>query len=89
MKQAVLYKKLKDHKIECSACMHRCILSNGKKGICNVRQNKDGKLYLLVYGKAAALNIDPIEKKPLYHFFPGTSIFSIGTSGCNFKCKFC
>jgi pyruvate formate lyase activating enzyme len=89
MHEAILYKKLNEKKVQCNACMHRCQIPLGKKGICNVRQNIDGKLYLLVYGKVVAANIDPIEKKPLYHFFPGKKIFSIGTVGCNFKCQFC
>jgi len=88
MKLAELYKKEKD-KVRCLACSHKCLISEGKTGICGVRKNIENKLYLLVYGKVAAMNVDPIEKKPLYHFLPGTSSFSIGTVGCNFKCDFC
>lgn len=89
MKEATLYIKKEKNKLICTACKHKCIIPNNQTGICGVRQNKDGKLYLLVYGKASAVNVDPIEKKPLYHFLPGTQIFSIGTVGCNFSCSFC
>ena len=67
MKKALLYENLKSNKIRCGLCNHRCIIANGKRGICGVRENKDGKLYSLVYGKIIAEHIDPIEKKPLYH----------------------
>jgi len=88
MKEALLYEKL-DGKVRCNACNHRCIIPDQKKGICGVRENQDGKLYSLVYGKIIAEHIDPIEKKPLYHFLPGTFSFSIATVGCNFKCLHC
>ncbi len=88
-KQCTLYKKLKDKKVQCSACSHRCLISPNNTGICGVRKNIDGKLHLLVYGKVMAKHIDPIEKKPLYHFLPGTYAYSIGTVGCNFRCSFC
>ena len=87
-KEAVLYKQEKGM-VRCTACAHRCLIPDGKTGICNVRKNINGKLYLLVYGKVAAKHIDPIEKKPLYNFMPHTKTFSIGTFGCNFKCDFC
>jgi len=89
MKKAILYEKLKDNKVQCLACHNQCLISNGKTGICSVRQNIDGDLYLLVYGKAISVNIDPIEKKPLFHFLPGQKAFSLGTVGCNFACDFC
>ena len=89
MKEALLYQKLKDNKVRCNLCNHRCLISPGKRGICFVRENKDGILYSLVYGLALAANIDPIEKKPLFHFQPGTDSFSIATAGCNFRCDFC
>jgi len=89
IKDAWLSKPLKDGVVECMACNHRCKIPKGKTGICGVRHNHDGTLKLLVYGQVAAQNIDPIEKKPLYHFYPGTSIYSIGTVGCNFRCSFC
>ncbi|HOK35330.1 MAG TPA: AmmeMemoRadiSam system radical SAM enzyme [Candidatus Pacearchaeota archaeon] len=90
MREAILYKKLeKDDLVQCQACQHYCALKPGERGKCGVRENKNGKLYSLVYGKIAALNIDPIEKKPFFHFMPGTETFSFGTVGCNFSCKSC
>ena len=89
MKECILYKKEKDKRVKCSACAHRCLISEEKTGICGVRKNIDGKLYLLVYGKVISKNVDPIEKKPLYHFLPKTFAYSIGTVGCNFRCSFC
>ena len=89
MKKAILYEKLKDNKVRCAACYHHCLISDKKTGICGVRQNIDGDLYLLVYGRAISVNIDPIEKKPLFHFLPGQKAFSLGTMGCNFACDFC
>src|SRR5680860_1436615 len=89
MKKAILYEKLKDNKVRCEACYHHCLISDKKTGICGVRQNIDGNLYLLVYGRAISVNIDPIEKKPLFHFLPGQKAFSLGTMGCNFACDFC
>ena len=89
MHEAILYKKLGNSKVQCIACSHRCIIALDNTGICSVRQNKSGKLCLLVYGKAASANLDPVEKKPLFNFLPGTEIFSLGTVGCNFSCDFC
>jgi len=89
LKEALYYKKLESKKVRCELCPHRCIIENGKIGICNVRKNIDGSLYSLVYGKVSAIAMDPIEKKPLFHFHPGTWIFSISTVGCNLKCKHC
>lgn len=86
---AWLSEKRNDGKVFCKACSQRCVLSAGEYGKCGIRKNEDGKLYLTVYGLAAAYNIDPIEKKPLFHFLPGSEILSIGTVGCNFSCKFC
>lgn len=88
-KQAILWEKLKDKKVKCDVCNHRCIINEGEIGICGVRKNENGKLYSLVYGKAIAAGIDPIEKKPFFHFMPGTKSFSIATVGCNFKCLHC
>jgi pyruvate formate lyase activating enzyme len=82
------FKKEKD-KIVCLLCRHYCKLKEGQKGICGVNMNQNGSLKNLVYGKVAAINIDPIEKKPLYHFLPGSKALSIGSVGCNFKCPFC
>lgn len=89
MKECDLYKKETEMRVKCLACSHYCNIILGKTGICGVRKNINGKLYLLVYGKAAAMHVDPIEKKPLYHFLPGTTSYSIGTIGCNFSCTFC
>ncbi len=89
MKEALLYKKLTGRKVQCQACAHYCLISPGQRGICRVRKNRDGKLYSLVYGKAIAVNIDPIEKKPLYHFLPNTYTYSMATVGCNFRCANC
>jgi len=95
MKECKLYKKLyknknsKSKNVRCFACSHKCIIGEGKTGVCFVRKNINGKLYLLVYGRVISHNVDPIEKKPLYHFMPGTFAYSIGTFGCNFRCGFC
>lgn len=89
MKECSLYKKLSDDKVQCQNCAHYCIIENGKRGKCGVRENKQGILYSLVYGKACALNIDPIEKKPFFHFLPGTQSLSLATVGCNFACWNC
>ena len=89
MKEAYLYSKLKNNKVRCDLCNHRCVIGNGEKGICCVRENRNGVLYSLVYRKLISENIDPIEKKPLFHFQPGSNSLSIATVGCNFKCFFC
>ena len=84
-----LFKKLPNNQIQCLACNNYCVIPNGKTGICGVRQNNNGELILLVNDKAVAVNLDPIEKKPLFHFYPGSVAFSLGTLGCNFGCEFC
>lgn len=90
MKEAILYEKEKDNnRVRCFLCAHRCVVLDGKRGICAVRENRGGTLYTLVYGKVIARNIDPVEKKPLYHFLPGSRSFSIATVGCNFRCEHC
>ncbi len=86
---AQLWQKKADKKLQCNLCHHRCVIAEGQKGLCGVRQNQQGSLYSLNYAKTIARHIDPIEKKPLYHFLPGTDIFSIATAGCNFRCSFC
>ncbi len=88
MKKVAFYEK-QDTKIKCRLCPHNCLLKEGKTGICRVRRVTDGELYSLNYGQVSSLAIDPIEKKPLYHFYPGSDIISMGTWGCNFKCDFC
>lgn len=89
MHKAVLFENLEKNAVRCQACAHYCHIAKDTAGICGVRYNDDGKLYLSVYGRPISINIDPIEKKPLFHFLPGTEIFSIGTVGCNFGCDFC
>lgn len=89
MQECLNYKKIDEEKVQCQNCHHFCIIMEGQVGICGVRQNHNGKLYLLAYGKAVAVNIDPIEKKPLFHFLPGSKTFSLGTLGCNFRCANC
>lgn len=89
MKEAMLYEKIDDNTVHCFLCSHHCRINNGKYGFCKVRQNIDGTLFTNSYGKLVAQQIDPIEKKPLYHFYPGSSSFSIATKGCNFTCGFC
>jgi pyruvate formate lyase activating enzyme len=89
MKEAMLYDKLEDNEVRCALCAHRCLIKPGRLGICGVRENRGGTLYSLVYAQAISANVDPIEKKPLYHFLPGTGAFSIATVGCNFRCDFC
>ena len=89
LKEVYLYKKLKEDKVQCQTCSHYCLTSEGQKGICGVRKNIDGKLYSLVYNKLCAINIDPIEKKPFFHFLPGSQSFSIAAVGCNFRCDNC
>jgi len=88
-KEAMLYKKLSDNEVRCHLCSHYCRIKSGDFGFCGVRQNLDGILYSHVYGVSAANHVDPIEKKPLYHFLPDTLAYSIGTVGCNFHCGFC
>ena len=89
MKQAILYKKLTHQLIQCQACSWYCKIPAGKLGVCATRLNRHGSLYSLVYGHAVGLQFDPVEKKPLYHFLPGSSLLSFGTLGCNFACSFC
>lgn len=89
MKKAVFFEKLGQKKVQCNLCPHHCRLDNGKTGICLVRNNIGGDLFSVNYEKMSAITPDPIEKKPLYHFYPGKKILSIGSVGCNLKCKFC
>ncbi|MGB9911725.1 MAG: AmmeMemoRadiSam system radical SAM enzyme [Microgenomates group bacterium] len=89
MKEALLYTKLPRKNVRCGVCQRRCVISNGKIGYCRTRLNKNGKLYTTIYGVISSLNNDPIEKKPVFHFAPGTFCLSAGTFGCNFRCLFC
>lgn len=89
MKEAMFYQKEGELTVKCGLCRFRCLIHDGHRGICGVRENRGGILYTLVYGRAVAENVDPIEKKPLYHFLPGSKSFSIATAGCNFRCLHC
>ncbi len=89
MKEALYYKKLKENKVQCLLCPHFCLIKNNQVGKCNIRKNNEGILYSLSYNHPLAINLDNIEKKPLYHFLPGTKTFSIGMAGCNLKCLNC
>ncbi|MEA3445295.1 MAG: AmmeMemoRadiSam system radical SAM enzyme [Bacteroidota bacterium] len=87
--EASYYKKSGTEKVQCTLCPHNCILSNGQTGICRVRTNINGQLIAETYQQVSSLSFDPIEKKPLYHFFPGSNILSVGSVGCNLRCSFC
>lgn len=89
MKEAMLYRRLEGNAVRCFLCAHRCRIPEGGWGLCSVRNNREGALYTAVYGKLIASHVDPIEKKPLYHFLPGSLTYSIATMGCNFRCGFC
>jgi pyruvate formate lyase activating enzyme len=89
MKEAMFYSTDPSGEVQCSLCHQSCKIKEGRKGLCGVRENRGGKLYTLVYGNLIAENIDPVEKKPLFHFLPGSTTYSIGTVGCNFLCKHC
>ena len=89
IKEAMLYERLGDNKVHCSLCAHRCKISPGKRGFCKVRENREGNLYTLIYSTVSSEAVDPIEKKPLYHFYPGSYAYSVGSIGCNFRCKHC
>lgn len=89
MREALWYEKLADEEVICRLCPHHCRIQPGKTGICRVRHNEGGVLYSRNYGRSSPPALDPIEKKPLYHFYPGSLILSVGTFGCNFKCRFC
>lgn len=89
MMQAMFYKKLDNGSVRCFLCPHGCTLQPGNTGACRARKNVDGQLYSLNYANVASIALDPVEKKPLYHFHPGKLILSVGTFGCNFKCSFC
>jgi len=89
MPEAILYKKTKNKNVRCQVCQRRCVIAPGKTGFCQARLNKNGKLYTLNYGLIQGIQVDPIEKKPFYHFKPGSMVPSIGSFGCNFRCKQC
>jgi len=89
LQPARYYKALPNNMVQCLLCPRQCILSEGQRGVCRVRENINGQLYTLNYGKAVAVHLDPIEKKPLFHFLPGSLAFSIAAAGCNLRCVFC
>ncbi len=89
MHEALLYETLPENRVRCQLCGHRCVITSGKYGVCQVRQNRGGILYTHVYGRTISQQVDPVEKKPLYHFLPGSRAYSIATPGCNFHCRWC
>jgi pyruvate formate lyase activating enzyme len=89
MREALLYDKLENGRVRCQTCAHHCSLAPGQTGVCGVQKNQEGILYSLVYRRIAAMHADPIEKKPLFHFLPGSRSFSIATVGCNMRCRNC
>lgn len=89
LREAMFYEKLKDKKVHCRLCFRECIIADERRGICKNKENREGVLYNVVWGKPSAVNVDPIEKEPQLHNLPGTKILCIGTAGCNFRCKHC
>jgi pyruvate formate lyase activating enzyme len=89
MREALMWSPAEGKSVKCHLCAHRCVIQPGKTGICGVRKNNSGKLEATTYGKISSIGPDPIEKKPLNHFLPGTSVLSMGSVGCNFRCDFC
>ena len=89
LKEALYWQDAGDGKVQCFLCPRQCLIFNNQRGFCRARKNINGKLYALTYGQPVALHVDPIEKKPLFHVYPGTKSFSIATAGCNLRCKFC
>jgi len=87
--EAMYYQQLGNNHVQCNLCPNRCVLNDGQRGLCRVRKNINGKLYSLVYGKPVTVHIDPIEKKPLFHFLPGAKAYSLATVGCNLSCQHC
>ena len=89
LKEAMLYQKQQDGRVFCQLCPHYCLIDQGKRGICQVRENREGLLYSLVFGRTVTQNVDWVEKKPLFHFYPGSTTYSLATVGCNFHCQYC
>lgn len=89
IREAGFWKSLDAGRVACFLCAHRCVIASGKTGVCGVRRNDAGRLMTLVYGEAVAAHIDPIEKKPLFHYLPGSTSLSLAAAGCNFRCEFC
>jgi len=89
IRKAMFFEVLADQQVQCGLCAHACRIKSGKRGVCGVRENREGILYSLNYGMVVAENIDPIEKKPFFHLYPGSLSYSLATVGCNFRCRFC
>ncbi len=89
IQEALLFEKLADDQVRCHLCAHECRIAPDRKGLCHVRENREGTLYTLVYGRTISRQIDPVEKKPLYHFYPGSRAYSVATVGCNMRCQWC
>jgi len=89
MKEASYFERLDDKTIRCNLCPHHCLIKLNETGNCQVRKNVDGILYSLVYNNPISTSLDPIEKKPLFHFYPGSYAYSVATIGCNFQCHHC
>lgn len=88
-REAAYYDKLGGNRVQCRLCPHQCRVADGGRGLCNVRENRGGTFHTLVYGQPCSVHVDPIEKKPLFHYLPGSRAFSLATAGCNFTCRFC
>lgn len=88
-REALLYEQTNDGRVRCHLCHHQCVIADGREGICHVRANRGQVLVTLVYGRSIVHHVDPMEKKPLFHFHPGSTAYSIGTPGCNFRCRWC
>ncbi len=89
MEKIAKFWEKKNNVVRCRLCPHNCIIREGKRGVCKVRENRNGKLYTLIYASCSSANVDPIEKKPLFHFYPGSLVYSLSTVGCNLKCLHC
>ncbi|GAI03422.1 unnamed protein product, partial [marine sediment metagenome] len=89
IREALLYDKLEGEKVRCNTCPRHCVLGEGQKGFCFTRQNQGGRLFTLIYGEVASRSVNPIEKKPVFHFYPGSRWLSLGALGCNFRCPGC
>ncbi len=89
VKEAMYYKKLEDDRVECELCPRKCTIADMERGYCGVRENRGGTYYTLVHSRVCALNVDPVEKKPLFHYLSGSKAYSLATAGCNVECKFC
>ncbi|MGI5837517.1 MAG: radical SAM protein, partial [Chloroflexota bacterium] len=88
-REAILYDRLENNGVQCHVCQWECRIQDGKTGVCGTRSNENGILYTLIYGETSSINDDPIEKKPLFHFYPTSRVLSLGSWGCNFHCKHC